>query len=78
MKNKGILVLLSLLIIVLGFFAILISSNKLTSSTKYESDIKKIETVSNSDELSDIEKDLNETNLDTIDVELAQIENELR
>ncbi|AKM83499.1 hypothetical protein A2422_01335 [Candidatus Woesebacteria bacterium RIFOXYC1_FULL_31_51] len=78
MKDKGILVLLSILVMVFGFFAYLISSNKLTSPVKFETSINKIESTSKSDELVAIEKDLNETNLDTIDAELALIEKELK
>ena len=42
--NKGILVLLSILVIVLSFFAYLISSNKLTSSVDvaYKNEIQKV------------------------------------
>lgn len=79
MKSKGILVLLSILVIVLGFFAYLISSNKLTSPVNvvYEKNIQKIENVSKSDDLDDIEYDLDNTDLENIDTELALIENEL-
>lgn len=79
MKNKGILVLLSILVIVLGFFSYLISSNKLTSPVNitYEKDIQKIEDVSKSDDLDDIEYDLDNTDLENIDTELALIEGEL-
>ena len=79
MKNKGILVLLSILVIVLSFFAYLISSNKLTSSVDvaYKNEIQKMENVSDSDSLDDIEKDLDDTDLDSIDAELTLIENEL-
>lgn len=79
MKSKGILVLLSILVIVLGFFAYLISSNKLTSPVNvvYEKDIQKIEDVSESDDLDDIEYDLDNTDLENIDTELTLIEGEL-
>jgi len=78
MKSKGTIVLLSIFVIVFGFFAYLISSNRLISPVKFERDIQKVEKVSDSDELVDIEKDLNETDLDSIDLELAQIENEFK
>lgn len=79
MKSKGILVLLSILVIVLGFFAYLISSNKLASPVNvvYEKNIQEIEDVSKSDDLDDIEYDLDNTDLENIDTELTLIEGEL-
>ena len=77
MKNKGIIVLLSILVLLLALIGYLVSTKTLVSPVRYEREIAKVETVSNSDEVVDIEKDLNETELDNLDTELLNIGSEL-
>ena len=77
MKNKGIIVLLVMLVLVLGFVSYLLSSNILISPKSFENEIAKVETTSDSTELDDIEKDLEETDLDNLDTELSDIAEEL-
>lgn len=77
MKNRGIISLLSILALVLGGVAYLFTSNKLENPKIYEAELQKYENVSNSDEVSDIETDLNNTEVDSIDYEISQIEAEI-
>ena len=77
MKNKGIIVLLIMLVLVFGFVSYLLSSNILISPKSFENEIAKVETTSDSTELDDIEKDLEETDLDNLDTELSDIAEEL-
>ncbi|HCR35729.1 hypothetical protein A2130_02920 [Candidatus Woesebacteria bacterium GWC2_33_12] len=77
MKSKSIIVFLAILVLVLAGISYLFSTNTLTKPAKFEREITKIETVSESDETSDIETDLNETDLDNLDFELSNIEAEL-
>lgn len=77
MKKKGIIALLAILALVLGIFAYLFSTNTLVSPIKYEKELAKVEQMSDSDDISDIEKDLEETDLDNLDSELSDIETEL-
>lgn len=77
MKNKLVISLLAILALVLGIFAYLLSSNSLVSNNSYEKEIRKVETVSESDEIVDIETDLQNTELDNIDSEMEDIEAEL-
>lgn len=77
MKNRLVISLLAILALVLGIFAYLLSSNSLVSNNSYETEIKKVETVSESDEIVDIETDLQNTELDNIDSEMEDIEAEL-
>lgn len=77
MNSKGIIVLLVILVLVLGVVAYLFSSNTLVSPAKYEKEIVKVETMSESDNVSDIEDDLDATEFDNLDAELSIIEAEL-
>lgn len=77
MKNKLVISLLAILVIVLGVFAIVMSSKDVIFPKKYEREISKVETTSDSDEVESIEKDLNETDVESIDLELTDIEAEL-
>lgn len=77
MKNKLTISLLAILVIVLGLFAIIMSSKDVVFPKKYERQIFKVEQTSNSDDVEAIEEDLDETDLDTLDIELADIEAEL-
>ncbi len=77
MKNKGIIVLLIMLVLVFGFVSYLLSSKILISPKSFENEIAKVETTSDSTELDDIEKDLEETDLDNLDTELSDIAEEL-
>lgn len=75
--NRLVIALLAILVIVLGFFAVLVSSKDITSPKKYEQQISKIEKTSESDDVESIESDLEETDLDSLDVELSDIQAEL-
>lgn len=77
MKNKLVVSLLAILVIVLAVFAYLMASQNLTSPKTYEREITKVEKVSESDDIDTIEADLNETELDNLDSELPEIEAEL-
>lgn len=77
MKNRAIISLLAILALVLGIFAYLLSSKSLVSNNSYEAEIKRVEAVSESDEIVDIETDLENTELDNIDSEMEDIEAEL-
>ena len=77
MKNKLTIALLAIIVLIVGFVAYLFSSNTFISPIKFEKEISKVEQTTNSDQTSDIEKDLEETNLDNLDTELSAIEVEL-
>lgn len=78
MTNKLVISLLAILVIVLGVFGYVVSSNKSFTETKsYEREITKVETISESNDIDTIEADLNETDLDNLDQELSSIESEL-
>ncbi len=53
------------------------SSPKIELTNQQENEITKLQTQSNSDKVEDIEKDLNETDLNNLDKELQDIESEL-
>lgn len=77
MKNKLVISLLAVLVIVLGFFAIVMSSKDVSFPKKYEKQISKVEQTSDSDDVDAIEKDLDETDFESLDIELADIQAEL-
>ena len=77
MKNKLVISLLAVLVIVLGFFAIVMSSKDVSFPKKYERQITQVEQTSNSDDIESIEKDLKETDLESLDAELSDIQAEL-
>lgn len=77
MKNKLVISLLAILVVVLGLLAVLVSDKNMISPKKYEREMAKVETTSDSDDIDSIEKDLEETNLDNLDSELVDIQSEL-
>lgn len=77
MKNKGIISLLAILALVLGVFAYFLSTGYLKSDKSIDRELSKVENVSTSDEVADIETDLNATDLNNIDAEMNQIQSEL-
>lgn len=78
MTNKLVISLLAILVIVLGLFGYVISSNKsLTDTKSFEREITKVETISKSDDINTIETDLNQTDLNNLDQELSSIQTEL-
>jgi len=77
MKNRGIIALLCILVLVLGFFGYLLANNNLTNPKEFEREITKVETTSKSDEIADIEDDLEETDIESSDEGLLEIESEL-
>lgn len=79
MTNKLVISLLAILVIVLGFFGYVVSTNKSFTETKtFEREITKVETISETDDIDSIETDLNATDLDGLDQELTSIETELK
>lgn len=77
MKNRLVISLLAILVIVLVVFVFTMSTNDLTSPKTFEREITKVETISESDDVDTIEADLNATDLDNLDQELSSIETEL-
>ncbi len=77
MKNNSFISLLAILVIVLAFFAYLMASKGLDASKTFEREITKVESVSESNNVEDIEKDLKETDISNIDAELTLIEAEI-
>lgn len=77
MKGKLVIALLAILVLVLGLVAYLFSSKTLISPNRFENEITKVETVSDSTEIEDIEKDLEDTDFENLDEELSGIETEL-
>lgn len=53
------------------------SDKKVVFTEKYEREITKVETMSESDDINSIEKDLENTDLDNLDLEISDIEAEL-
>lgn len=77
MKNRLVVSLLAILVIVLVVFVFTISSDVLVSPKTFEREITKVETISESNDIDTIEADLNATDLDNLDQELSSIETEL-
>lgn len=79
MKNKAIIALLSILVIVFAFLGYLLSTQMLTKSTDQEAEreFQRIEQLSESDDKQSIEEDLEMTELESLDSELLMIEAEL-
>lgn len=77
MKNKLTITLLAIMVLIVSLVAYLLSSKTLISPNRFENEIIKVETVSDSTEIEDIEKDLEDTNFENIDTELSDIETEL-
>ncbi len=78
MKNKLVVSLLAVLVIILAIFVFTLSSGIVTSPRLFEREITEVENTSSSDEINEIEKDLTNTNLDNLGKEISSIENEIR
>ena len=88
MKSKNFrgssLILVVLLVALVVFFVILLkvfnidrsSTPEEEKTVTYDQQVKDLATLGNSDEISDIEDDLNNTNIDQIDQELPQVDKE--
>ena len=78
-KQNFIIFLAALLVVALGFMTLTLSKwpKSQKTITDSEKEIKLIQKQSGSDDVNDIEKDLNDTNLIDIDKELQYIENEV-
>ena len=77
-KKNFIITLAAILVIAMGMMAIVMTIQQLkTAPSAYDASIEKMETQSTSDNLNDIEKDLNETDFSDLDKELDDIEKEL-
>lgn len=77
MKNRAIISLLAILALVLGVFAYLISNKTLVPADKFGNEINSIEDVSESDEIDDIQEDIDNTEVENIDSEMVEIESEI-
>ncbi len=76
-RKNFIILLAAILIVGLGFFAINTSKKGVKLPSESDKEIKQIQTQSKSDNLEDIEKDLQNTDLNNIDKELSDIEKEI-
>jgi len=76
--RRGIISLLAILALVLGGVAYLftLTAKDTFSPTKFQNEITSVEQVSESDEIDEIEKDLDQTDIESIDTELSTIEAE--
>ncbi len=77
MKNRAVVALLAILVIIIGVLAFVISDYDFSQTKKYRNELTKIESTSESDEIEDIENDLNSTSFENIDSELNSLEGEL-
>lgn len=75
--NRLVIILAAVLLVVLGIGSYLLASGKLSSEVPFQTSIKNTEVQSDSDEVSDIENDLNETDVAGVDAELDDIEAEI-
>jgi hypothetical protein len=76
-KKNSMIALASILVIAMGFMAVVLFRKHPVPKSVFRSDVNKIETQSTSDSIDSIEEDLNDTDLDNIDKELQDIEKEL-
>jgi len=78
-QNNNLLFPLALLVLAILIFVVIFMNNSgKTSDNAYQSDIKQMQTVSASDEVEDIETDLDNTDLDKLDSELDDIDSLLQ
>lgn len=77
MKNKLVISLLAILVIVLSVFAYVLSTKTLESTKSFEREITKVEEVSDSDEVESIDEDLDQTDVDSLDKEMLDIQAEI-
>jgi len=75
--NRLVIILAATLLIVLGIGSYLLASGKLTSELPFQTAIKNTEVQSDSDQISDIEDDLNKTDVEGVDEELDNIQAEI-
>lgn len=75
--NRLVIILSAALLVVLGVGSYLLSSGKLTSEVPFQTSIKNMELQSDSDNLSEIEDDLNNTDVEGVDQELVDIKTEI-
>lgn len=76
LPGKGIISLLAILVIVLASVVLIFGNFKISPKTTQEG-FTKYEQLAETDEVEDIEKDLNNTEFEDKDSEIAQIESEL-
>lgn len=76
-KNLIFFTVISIILVTVVGVGAMVYSGKIQSKIPYEKTIQKIERQSTSDELVDIESDLNQTDLVELDKELSSIEKEL-
>jgi len=76
-QKNTLIALAAIMVVVMGIIAILTIRKPSKAPTAFEREVSQITTQSNSDEVSAIEKDLAETDLDDLDKELKEIEAEL-
>ena len=75
--NRLVIILSAALLVVLGIGSYLLSSGKLTSEVPFQTSIKNMELQSDSDDLTEIEDDLNNTDVEGVDQELGDIMTEI-
>lgn len=75
--NRLVIILAAALLIVLGLGSYLLATDQLTSILPFQTSIRNTETLSDSDEIEDIEDDLEETDIEEVDDELDDIDDEL-
>lgn len=79
MQTRGFSTLLAIIAVaVIGLAAVLAFGVFQEPAVVEDQKLKELETVSTSDELPDIERDINETNLETLDVELSEVDKEAK
>ncbi len=76
-KKNFLIFLAALLVVSLGYMAISLSRRPVSQSLNVDTEIQKVETQSNSDDVNSIEKDLNDTDYSGIERDLQDIDTEL-
>ena len=75
--NRLVIILAVALLVLLGIGSYLLASGKLTSEVPFQTAIKNTELQSDSDDLTEIEDDLNNTDVEGVDQELGDIMTEI-
>jgi len=76
LSNKNTIIILASLVIVISVIIVLAQKN-FNKPSVYEVEVKKLQTQSTSDDVNAIENDLLNTDLESLDSELLEIEKEL-
>ncbi len=76
LSNKNTIIILASLVIVISVIIVLAQKN-FNKPSAYEVEVKELQTQSTSDDVNAIENDLLNTDLESLDSELLEIEKEL-